>query len=152
MVDISWITEQIAISRAFLDKDIPYLKNKRIDAIIDVRSEYCDNEELIKRYGIKFLHIEIDDGYNPTFEQLEKVFSFTDSLLDGGKKILIHCQNGCGRSPLVAITVLAKRGMNIPEAVSLVEDRHPWVSFSSRQQRFIYMELQKILKIIRNYF
>lgn len=148
MADISWITEQIAVSGAFPNEDIPNLKNRGIDAILDVRSEYSDDQKLINELGLEFLRIEIDDRYNPTFEQLKKISNFVEPLLDKGKKILIHCQNGYGRSPLVAISVLAKRGMNVADAVRLVEDKHPGVSFSTQQEKFIYTQLNKFLRSV----
>jgi len=146
MADFSWINEQIAVSGAISDKDIIRLKDAGIDAIIDVRSEYCDNTELIEKSGMQFFRIEIDDRYSPTFEQLKIIFNFVEPLLDKGKKIFIHCQNGCGRAPLLAIAILAKRGMKIPDAAALVKDRHPWTGFSQPQEEFIYVELDKFLK------
>ena len=146
MVDVSWINGQIAVSGAFMDEDIPRLKNDGIDAIVDMRSEYSDNKELIKKYGMQFLHIAVDDRYSPTFEQLERIFDFVNPILDEGKKVLIHCQNGCGRSPLAAVVILAKNGMEIPDAVSLVEDKHPITGFTDEQGKFIYIELDKFLK------
>lgn len=146
MVEYSWINERIAASGAISDKDIPHFKSAGIDAIVDVRSEYFDNKELIEKSGMKFLHIEVDDRYSPTFEQLKEIFNFVEPLLDGGKKILIHCQNGCGRAPLVAIAILAKRGMSIPDAVASVKDKHPQTGFSEPQRKFIYIELDKFLK------
>lgn len=148
--DFSWITDQIAVSSSFLDEDISYIKGKGIDAIVDMRSEYRDNEKRIKEFGMQFLHIPVDDRYSPTFKQLQQIFNFIEPLFDNGKKILIHCQNGCGRSPLVAIAILAKRGMNIAKAVSLVEDKHPQTGFTEHQQRFIYSELDAFLKSERS--
>ncbi len=146
MVNFSWINEQIAVSGAFLDEDLPDLKSEGVDAIVEVRSEYRDNEEIIKKFGMRFLHIAVDDRYSPTVEQLEKIFDFVDLILEEGKKVLIHCQNGCGRSPLVAIAILAKRGMAIPDAAGLIEDNHPTSGFTDQQEKFIYMELDKFLK------
>lgn len=93
MVDISWINEQIAISGAFLDEDIPYLKGKGIDAIIDVRSEYCDNSQLIEKTGMRFLHIPVDDRYSPALEQLQGLFNFVEPILDEGKKVLVESRD-----------------------------------------------------------
>jgi protein-tyrosine phosphatase len=146
MIEISWINEQIGVGRAFHDADVPYLKRMGIDAIIDVRSEYCDNQELIRNFGLEFLHVGIDDGYTPTFEQLERIFNFVDPLLDEGKKILVHCQNGYGRSPLVAIAILANRGKTIPQAVSEIYDKHPEAIFSAHQRNFIYIQLREFLE------
>ena len=94
MFNFSWVTEQIAVSPSFLDEDIPYIKSKGIDAIIDVRSEHCDNKDLIKETGMQFLNIPVDDRYSPTLGQLQEVFNFVGPLLRKGKRILIHCQNG----------------------------------------------------------
>lgn len=144
MVNISWITEQIAVSGAFFDDDIGFLRRRGVDAIIDLRSEYCDNQEQIEKCGMQFLHIEVDDCDSPTKRQLEEIFKFVEPLLNKGKKVLIHCQNGCGRSPLVAVAIISKRGMLIPEAVSLVKEKNPWTGFTEHQEKFIYTELNDL--------
>ena len=145
MVEIFWVTDKLAVSRAFCDEDILSLREQGIDAIVDLRSEHCDNIKLIEELCIQFLHVEVDDRYSPIFEQLEEIFHFIEPLLDSNKKILIHCQNGCGRAPLVAIAVLAKRGMAIADAVGLVEDNNPTTGFTPQQEKFIYSELQSYL-------
>ena len=139
---ISWITEQIAVGKAPLQNEFLYLKNLGIDAIVDVRSEYCDDENLINKLGMKFLHLKIDDGYAPQKDDLDKLFEFALPLLEEGKKIFIHCQNGAGRSPLICVVLLVKMGWQIQEAVNQVEEKHPFTSFSLHQERFIYCELK----------
>jgi dual specificity MAP kinase phosphatase len=146
MIDISWINEQIAVGRAFPNTDIPSIKNIGIDAIVDVRSECCDNKEVIEKFGLQFLHVEIEDSYIPTFKQLEKIFNFVEPLLNKGKKIFVHCQNGYGRSPLVVVAILAKRGKTIPDAVNIIEGKHPRTTFSHHQQNFIYTQLKEFLE------
>ena len=146
MLRISWINDQIAVGSSFLNEDIAEIKRQEIEGILDARSEYCDDETEIKRFGIQFLNVKIDDCYTPTSQQLNKIFSFVNHILDKGKKILIHCQNGCGRSPLVGIAILVKRGMNVADAVSLLEDKHPTVSFSLQQEKFVYTDLVNLLK------
>ena len=146
MVTISWITDNIAVSGFFAEEDIYQLKQEGIEAIVDLRSEYRDNVKLIEELCIQFLHIGVDDRYSPTFEQLEEIFHFVEPFLDSNKKILIHCQNGCGRAPLVIIAILAKRGMQIADAVSLVEEKNPTTGFTQDQDKFIYTELKGFLK------
>lgn len=145
MVKISWITPQIGVSRAFADKDISFIKEQGIEAIVDVRSESTDNKNLIESYDMKFLHVNIDDTYTPSVDQLKKIINFVNPLLKEKKKILVHCQSAVGRSPTVVISILVSRGMDVSEAVGLVEDKHPWISLSTYQQRFIYMKLNSII-------
>ncbi len=142
---ISWVTEQIAVGKAPLQDDFLYLKNLGINAIVDVRSEYCDDKELINKLGMKFLHLEIDDGYTPQKDDLDKLFKFALPLLEEGKKIFIHCQNGVGRAPLVCVVLLVKMGWQVQEAVNQVEEKHPFTSFNSRQEKFIYIELKNYI-------
>lgn len=143
MVFISWVTDQIGVSGAFSSSSIPFLQDEDVAAVVDLRSEYSDDRELIEKHGIKFLHVDVEDCYCPEFAQLETILGFVEPFLDSGKKVLIHCQNGYGRSPLVVVAVLVKRGMSIPQAVSLVEDKHPWTAFTPKQEKFVYVELDK---------
>ena len=55
------ITGLLAVSGAISDQDIPHLKGDGFDAIIDVRAEGRDNEYLIGKNGLKYLHVEVDD-------------------------------------------------------------------------------------------
>jgi len=145
MVNFSWVNDQIAVSGAILDEDVYALRKEGIHAIIEVRSEACDNAELMGRVGLQFLHVAVRDCESPTREQLDEIFRFVDPLLEKGKKVLIHCQNGCGRSPLTVIAILIKRGMNVPDAVRVLEEKHPRTGFTDQQERFLYDELAKIV-------
>jgi len=144
--EIYWITPQVAISAAIAESDILDLKVSGIDAIVDMRSEYSDNVEAVKRAGLSFLHVGVNDRCNPSGEQLEEIFDFISPLLDEGRNVLIHCQNGAGRSPLVATALLSKRGMSLSEAARLVKDKNPKTGFSEEQERFISIDLEEILR------
>lgn len=150
MNNISWINDSLAVSGAFLDDDIPYLKREGVDAIVDLRREFCDNAERIRKCGMEFLHVAVDDCYCPSFDQLEEVLNFAGPILDDGKGLLVHCQNGCGRSPLVIVAILVDRGMNVSDAVSLVQDKHPRTGFTEHQERFIRIKLKDFFSSRRN--
>lgn len=143
MLDFSWITQQIAVSGAFTDDDIPHLNENKIDAVIDIRSEYYDNKNLLHNHGIDYLNIPVDDRYSPSITQLEQIFTFIEPLLNSRKKILVHCQNGCGRSTLTVAAILAKKGVQISDAINLLKEKHPRTSFTIEQEKFIYIDLVK---------
>ena len=146
MNNMSWISGQIAVSGAFTDEDIPRLKEEGINAVVDIRSESSDNEELIKKYGMDYLRVKVDDTFSPSFDQLKDVMDFVEPLLDRGRKVLMHCQNGAGRSPLVAVAVLVRRGMKTSDALQLIKHRHPKCGFTDNQRCFLDNELDKFLK------
>lgn len=138
MVRMTWIDNNIAVGPAFRKSDLNKIGQMGIEAIVDVRSEYQDDAVLIRELGMEFFHIPVDDRYAPTQKQLESILDFVNPLLNQDKKILIHCQNGYGRSPLVAVAILIKRGMYAADAVGLLEDKHPVVNFTPQQEEFIY--------------
>ena len=134
------------MSGAFTDRDIPHLKEQGVNAVVDMRSERVDNEELLKKNGIGYLRVKVDDTFSPSFEQLENIMNFVEPLLQEGRKILIHCQNGAGRSPLVVIAVLARRGMNVSDALQLVKRKHANFGLTDDQLHFLNNELSTFLK------
>lgn len=144
MVDLSWITENFAIGPAIRHEDINLLKAKGIGCVVDLRSEYKDDENLMRANGIEFLHIPIDDGTSPTDEQMHLLHRWLRSR--GNREALIHCQNGAGRSPIVAMALLVLEGMTAAEAEDLVERRHPLAAPNVAQMRFLY-ELESRLRV-----
>ena len=146
MNNMSWITGQIAVSGEFTDRDIPLLKEQGITAVLDIRSERKDNEELLKKHGMDYLQVKVKDTFSPSYDQLEMAINFVEPLLDRGRKVLIHCQNGAGRSPLVVVAVLVRRGMKTSDALQLIKRRHPKCGFTDNQRCFLDNELDKFLK------
>lgn len=137
MVDIIWITDTLAISPAFTTDELPNLKKMGIGVIVDIRSEDKDDADAMRQVGIDFFHVPVDDTCVPTQVQLESIVQFIRPFLDKNKKILIHCQYGYGRSPLVVLSVLIECGTNKDQALALLYKSHPAATFSYEQEAFI---------------
>src|SRR5689334_2903626 len=60
-LDLSWITDTFAIGGSFAPNQTEALSEHRLAAVVDVRSEACDDEALLAKYGIELLHL-------PTFD------------------------------------------------------------------------------------
>ncbi len=146
MNNMSWINGQIAVSGAFTDQDIPLLKKQGIKAVIDIRSERRDNEELLKKHGMDYLRVKVDDTFSPSLEQFADVMDFVEPILNKGHKVLIHCQNGAGRSPLAVIAVLVSRGMKTSDALRLIKRKHPKTGLTDNQRYFLDNELGQFIK------
>ena len=71
---------------------------------------------------------------------LEKTAVLIDEELAQGRRVLVHCEEGCERAPLVVAWFLkTKRGMTLDEAYALlkskrpiVEDRRRWLGIHNR--------------------
>lgn len=144
------ITDQLSVSDAPTDEDLREVAAGSYSAVIDLRSEGCDDMGLLEKLGLAFLHIEIDDTYTPTTEQLDEIFAFADYFLNRGKRILVHCRNGCGRSPLIVAAILIHRGTPTQAVLDLLYDRQPLIGLSDRQKIFIHGLEEKLKKIERH--
>jgi protein-tyrosine phosphatase len=59
---------------------------------------------------------------------LDKTAALIDEELALGHRVLVHCEEGCERAPLVVAWFLkTKRGMTIDEAYGLLKSRRPIV-------------------------
>ncbi len=143
--NFSIITDQLAVGEAPTKRKLEELARDGFNAVIDVRIEACDDEKFLNELKMAYLHIDVEDTDVPTLDQLDQIFSFADPLLDSGKRIFVHCQNGYGRSPLIVAAILVHRGMDTSDVLEILYDRHRVTTFTLRQEIFI-RGLQEKLK------
>ena len=67
----------------------------------------------------------------------KKLWEYTDDLLerikDGKVPLFIHCREGVGRAPAVAAALLMRQGLNLMEALDLVQLGRPVASMNNLQ-------------------
>jgi protein-tyrosine phosphatase len=130
----SWITDELAVGGHLPGEHTAALaREHQIAAVIDVRGEARDDEDVLRSHGIAFLHLPTPDTLGVTLEMLIIGVTFARLYLDAGDRVLIHCQHGIGRSPLLALCVLVDCGMPPLAALSLAKDRRAEVSPSPAQ-------------------
>ncbi|MFN7134395.1 MAG: protein phosphatase, partial [Myxococcales bacterium] len=57
-LDFDWLTPGLAVGARFDCEAVPRLATEhRIRAVVDLRGEDCDDEALLSRSGIAFLHL-----------------------------------------------------------------------------------------------
>ncbi len=60
---------------------------------------------------------------------LESTAALIDHSLKIGRRVLVHCEEGCERAPLVVAWFLkTRRGMTLDEAYALLKSRRPIVA------------------------
>ena len=73
-------------------------------------------------------------------DSLERTAALIDHELASGRRVLVHCEEGCERAPLVVAWFLkTRRGMTLDQAYFLlksrrpiVEDRRRWLGIHNR--------------------
>jgi protein-tyrosine phosphatase len=132
--DFHWLTEDLAVGACFpMRRAVQLAEKHSIRAVVDLRGEDCDDEELLREAGIELLHLPTPDLQAASLDMLELGTAFVRERIARGEKVLIHCQHGIGRSPLLAICVLVDQGWEPLDALALAKDRRSAVSPSAAQ-------------------
>lgn len=130
----SWIQPDLAVGGAFpIEHAACLVGDHGVGAVIDVRSEACDDPRVIGRCGLRFLHLPTEDMCGVSQPRLDQGVAFAEAAAADGLKLLVHCQHGVGRSALVALCILIARGLTPLEALSVAKDARGEVSPSEAQ-------------------
>jgi predicted protein tyrosine phosphatase len=132
--DFHWLTEQLAVGGCFpIGQAGRLAEGHGIRAVIDLREEDCDDEQLLQLAGIELLHLPTPDQFSPSEQALERGVQFARGHIERGNRILIHCQSGIGRAPSLALCVLVELGFEPLDAIAHAKDCREAVSPSYEQ-------------------
>jgi protein-tyrosine phosphatase len=132
--NLSWITDHLAIGGSFPTARAADLAERlNIRAVVDLRTEACDDVADVERHGMAFLHLPTEDHCAVTPAMLDEGVAFANRHLDRGERVLVHCEHGIGRSATLGLSVLVSRGDAPLEALELAKTRRALVSPSPAQ-------------------
>jgi hypothetical protein len=61
-LNLSWVTHDLALGGSFPEREAEQLaRTLGISAVVDLRSEGCDDEAVLRRHGLTLLHLPTDD-------------------------------------------------------------------------------------------
>ena len=133
-LDLSWITDTFAIGGSFAPNQTEALaRDHGVAAVIDVRGEACDDEVLLAKHGIALLHLPTIDFEPISPRMLQRGTAFVTEHLAAGRRVLVHCAQGIGRSALLGLCVLVECGHAPISALALAKARRKQVSPSRAQ-------------------
>jgi len=132
--DISWLTDQLAVGGCFpIERAAHLAREHRISAIVDLRAEARDDHQRLADAGMRFLHLPTPDLEPATSAMLDRGVEFARAHIERGERVLIHCQHGIGRAPLLGLCVLVELGWEPLDALAHAKDRRAVVSPSRSQ-------------------
>ena len=132
-LNLSWITDQLAVGGAPKKRDYRRLAAAGITGVIDCREETSDDEAALERVGIKLLRLPIKDRYAHSDDQLRHGVRWAVRQIEAGGRVLVHCQHGVGRAPLVGASILISQGLSAPEAIKTIRMRRWQAAPNDRQ-------------------
>jgi hypothetical protein len=109
---LTWVTDRLAVGCAPMSHDqLDSLKAQGVTAILNLCAEFCDLHDIEAAAGFEVRYLPIPDGKAPDLPALEQALAWLDEAVYLGKKVLIHCRHGIGRTGTVLNAYLLRRGL-----------------------------------------
>ncbi len=132
-LNLSWVTDQLAVGGAYKRSQIPRLKAMGVNAVIDCREEALDDVQGLKRHGIDYLRLPTIDATALSQDALDQGVEWARERLARGERIFVHCHHGVGRAPLMGGCILVDGGTNAVDAMELIK-AHRWQAQPNEEQ------------------
>ena len=115
---IHWALDQIGVGSApSSQKALRTAKNAGVEVIVNLCAECGNLHEEERAAGFIVYWLPIADGLIPELDELDDCMNWLTEQIDGGRKVLIHCRFGVGRSGTILGSYLLKRGLDIDQVV-----------------------------------
>ncbi len=109
---VDWLTTNLAVGHAPMSYDaLDRLHELGIGTILNLCAEFCDLHSIEANAGFEVYYLPIADEEAPDPEELEKALDWLDECLYLGKRVLVHCRFGIGRTGTVVNAYLLRKGL-----------------------------------------
>lgn len=119
---VTWITDYLAVGHAPMSyDDLDSIREQGISGIVNLCGEFSDLHEIEEGAGFEVFYIPIPDETAPTMAEMEKGLEWLDEAVYLGKKVLVHCKHGVGRTGTFVTAYMLRRGFNLKKAGKLLK-------------------------------
>jgi Fe-S-cluster containining protein/protein tyrosine phosphatase (PTP) superfamily phosphohydrolase (DUF442 family) len=119
---LTWITKNLAVGYAPMSYDeLDSIKEQGINAIVNLCGEFSDLAEIEETAGFQVFWLPIPDETAPKMEEMEKGLEWLDEAIYLGKKVLVHCHHGIGRTGTFVTAYLLRRGFGLKKAGKMLK-------------------------------
>lgn len=112
------VTAHLFIGSQYNLLGLKKLKALGVTAIVNMRMHNTYNEAVHE--GIKYLHLPTIDNTPPPLDVLVQGANFIDEEIRNKGIVYVHCRQGLGRGPTMAMAYLIKLSMTYKEAYDMV--------------------------------
>lgn len=122
----SQITANLFLGGQYNLRGLKKLKAMGVTAIINMRIHSI--YQAAQYEGFQYLHLPTIDNTAPLLQDLIKGAEFAYDEIQNGGKVYIHCRQGLGRGPTMAIAYLLKMGATYEDAFATVKKTRSFIN------------------------
>ena len=120
--ELSWITDNLALGHAPMSyAELDAIAAHGITGIVNLCAEFGDLHEIQAKHGFEVYYLPTFDDEAPDLGALEKALDWLDEAVYLGKKVLVHCRHGIGRTGTFVTAYLLRKGFGLKLAKKNVE-------------------------------
>jgi protein-tyrosine phosphatase len=119
---VTWLIPGL-LAKSFIpdNGDLVAWQKEGIESVVNLLEPHFDDVVRQERaQGFKVLHSPIPDMCSPSIDQLETIVRWIDREINEGKKVLVHCFAGIGRTGTVLTAYLIFKGEEVESALKQV--------------------------------
>jgi hypothetical protein len=102
-------------------EELDSIRSQGIDAIINLCGEFTDLHEIEQSRGFEVFFLPIPDEHAPLMADMEGGLEWLDEAIYLGKKVLVHCRHGIGRTGTFVTAYLLRRGFSLKQAGKMMK-------------------------------
>jgi hypothetical protein len=110
----SQISGQLLLGSQYNRWGLKKLKAMGVTGIVNMRTTNTYGDAA--HQGINYLHLPTTDNTAPPLDDLIKGADFIDREIGKGGIVYVHCRQGLGRGPTIAMAYLIKTGLTYEQA------------------------------------
>ena len=122
----SQITAHLFLGSQYNLVGLKKLKALGVTAIVNMRTTNIYDDAVHE--GIKYLHLPTPDNTAPPLETLVQGATFIDDEIKKGGVVYVHCRQGLGRGPTMAMAYLIKLRLTYEDAYARIRSVRKFIN------------------------